>query len=68
MPLSEKKLQKAVEEVRKKGYLEVTIRFDAKKYLEAEDWSNLRNLVTAEAEGIFAFAIKILNAYKIKYG
>ena len=66
--MDEKKLQKAVKKVRKKGYLEVTIRFDAKKYLEKPDFTSFSTSCWDEGEGLFLFAFKILEAYRKKYG
>jgi hypothetical protein len=63
-----KKLQKEVERVRKKGYLEVTIRFDAKKYLEKPDFTSFSTKCWEEGKVLFLFAFKILEAYRKKYG
>ena len=66
--MDEKKLQKEVERVRKKGYLEVTIRFDAKKYLEKPDHTSFSKNCWEEGQIVFLLAQKILEAYRKKYG
>ena len=66
--MDEKKLQKEVEKVKKEGYLEVTIRFDAKKYLEKPDFTSFSAKCWEEGLVLFLLAIKILEAYRKKYG
>ncbi len=66
--MNEKQLQKAVEEVRKKGYLEVTVRIDAKKFLEKPNFTAYSALCWEEGQSLFTAAYKILEAYKEKYG
>ena len=66
--MNEKQLQKAVEKVKENGYLEVTIRFDAKKYLEKPDLTSFSTTCWDEGRLLFLHAFKILEAYKKKYG
>ena len=66
--MNEKQLQKAVEEVKKKGYLDVIIRIDAKKFLEKPDFTSYSTLCWEEGQSLFTGAYKILEAYKKKYG
>ncbi|MCK4784532.1 MAG: hypothetical protein KAV87_12335 [Desulfobacteraceae bacterium] len=68
--MNEKQLQKAVEDVRKKGFLDVTIRIDAKKFAGINDKHKMAKNLSHEfvEELIFNEAFKILEAYKKKYG
>lgn len=68
--MNEKQLQKAVEDVRKKGYLEVKVRIDAKKFAEINSYYDFDKNIVEEGvlKVIFRNAFKILNAYKKKYG
>ena len=66
--MNEKQLQKAVEDVRKKGYLDITVRIDAKKFLEKPNFTAYSALCWEEGQSLFTNAFKILEAYKKKYG
>ena len=68
MPLSKKEFNKAVEKVAKDGYLEVTIRIDAKKYLEKPNFTSFSTTCWDEGRVLFLLAFKILEAYRKKYG
>ena len=69
MPLSEEKLQGAVEHVRRNGgVLKITINIDANKYAKQESYSDFEKLMHDEHFGVFITSFKILNAYKVKYG
>ena len=66
--MDEKKLRKAVEDVKKKGYLEVKVRIDAKKFLKKPDFTSFSTTCWDEGRVLFLLAFKILEAYRKKYG
>jgi len=70
MPIDEKQLQKAVEDVREKGYLDIKIRIDAKKFAGINGYYDFEKKIVEEGvlDIIFRNEFKILNAYKKKYG
>ena len=69
MPLSEEKLQGAVEHVRRNGgILKITINIDANKYVKQESFSDFEKLMLDEHLGALITSFKILEAYKKKYG
>lgn len=68
MPLSEKEINDAVEKVAKDGYLEVTIRINAKKFLEKPNFTSFSSGCWQQGQSLFTIAFKILEAYKKKYG
>lgn len=74
--MDEKQLQKAVEKVRREGYLDITIRINPKSFAEINDHYELAKhiasdpgqLLADEGRSIFGLAFTILKAYKKKYG
>lgn len=61
MRMDKKELDKAVEKVRKKGYLEISARLRPSVAFD-------RIIFMEEFSGALALAVKILRAYQEKYG